>query len=160
MNRHIGTGSMIALALVLLASVPVSTRARQGGDAWVGTYQYEYLVKTLSGVTAPIAYTLTVRAATGTGSATIKGEGLQTNDEVVCDTKGDANRLVVSFRSYPDGGTTNQFGVQLYKPGDVLLTLERRGKGAGQKLVTLWGKYSTDAPKPKGGAVQFALERK
>lgn len=155
MIRDIRTGSLIALALVILASVPAPGLARQGGDAWAGTYEYTYLVPTLSGVTAPITYTLTVRAGTGEGGATIKGLGLQTNDEVVCDTRGDASRLVVSFRSYPDGGTTNQFGVQLYKPGDVLLTLERRGKGAQQKLITLWGKYNTDAPKPKGGGVQF-----
>jgi hypothetical protein len=146
---------MSLFALVAMALVPAgSGKAVQ--DPWVGTYEYTFNAgKTAGGTPVVVEYTLVVRSGSGSGSATLKADGYQTSHELVCDTRNEGDRLEVAFKSYPDGGTTNEFGVELYKPGELLLTLEWRGAGAGRKLVTLWGAYNTDAPRPEAGAVQF-----
>lgn len=125
--------------------------AGQAADPWVGTYEYTHLIGTMSGIRAPITYTLTVRAGTGSKSATLKAQGYQTDDEIICDTKTERAQLQVYFRSYPDGGTNNQYGVELYKTGAPLLTLVRRG----EQLITQWQEYNAEAAQEKREGVQF-----
>jgi hypothetical protein len=53
-----------------------------------------------------------------------------TDDTLRCDTKADGNRIDLFFNGYPNGGTKKQYDVELYKKGDLPLSLEpvtRRG---------------------------------
>ena len=150
MIRRLARFTRFALVAVfaLVCFLPVVSCTADAVDPWIGTYRYEFAVGTNSGAKVPIIYTLAVQRG---GTATLKGEGYQTDDELICDTKTDGSTLRVLFRNYPNGGTKNQFDVELYKPGTALVTLARRG----DRLITTWGAYNTDAPKPKDGAVQF-----
>jgi hypothetical protein len=136
--------------LILLTVGPISAGAAMA-DPWIGTYRHDHQIGNVSGVAAQITYTLTVHAGTATKGATLTALGYQTNDKVLCVTKADGDKLQVFFRSYPDGDTANQYGVELYQPGALLLTLERRG---GQ-LITRWGEYNAEAATREREGVQF-----
>lgn len=72
-------------------------------------------------------------------------------DQVLCDTKSDRDRLQIHFRSYPDGGTSNQSGIELYQPGALLLTLAWRNG----RLITQWGEYNAEAANREREGAQF-----
>ena len=138
------------LLILIIGSSPIAGAATVA-DPWIGTYQHVHLIGTIAGVSARITYTLTVHAGTGTKGATLSAVGYQTFDEVLCDTKADRDQLQIHFRSYPDGGTSNQSGVELYQPGALLLTLAWRD---GQ-LITLWGEYNDEAANREREGAQF-----
>lgn len=117
-------------------------------DVWAGTYEYgANLGRTSGGTVVFIEYTIEISSGNGELGAVISASGYQTDDEVRCDTKTEGKRINLYFNSYPDGGTANQYGVALYKKGELLLTLETisvRGK-TGYKVY--WGSYSTSLSK-------------
>jgi len=142
-------GGFLSL-LIIVGNTPTASAASVA-DPWIGTYQHVHVVGTIAGVSARITYTLTVRAGTGSKSATLSAVGYQTFDEVLCDTKADRDRLQIHFRSYPDGGTSNQSGLELYPPEALLLTLAWRN---GQ-LITQWGEYNAEAANREREGAQF-----
>ena len=128
---------MFATALCTLfinAAAPAQSLSK-----WTGSYEYTAsLGRTAGGTAINITYEVTIRPD---GSAVIQATGYQTDDEIRCDTRVQGNRISLYFKSYPDGGNLNQFGVQLYQKGDFLLSLERVSD---RQFRVRWGKYNTE----------------
>jgi hypothetical protein len=75
-------------------------------------------------------------------------QGFQTNESLVCDVSGTHEQIAVSFRTYQNGRTQNEYGVAVYQPGQVLFTLRRAADGA---LVTTWGALRPDGVREISG---------
>jgi hypothetical protein len=79
-------------------------------------------------------------------------QGFQTDETLICDVVSkDNNKLTLLFRSYGDG-KVNRCGVQVYKPGEPLLTLERRQQNGKTTFITYWLAHTDPTGKqPKPG---------
>ena len=99
---------------------------------WVGTYDYEEIIP---GASVGINHSLQIINIGGNFTALLQSEGYQTDQTLVCDLELDDQSLLVRFISYPDGTTQNIYGVEIYKPGEVLLALRQDDAGG---LLTDW----------------------
>lgn len=71
----------------------------------------------------------------------ITEEGFQTDLAITCAAQPIPNGVTITFVSYGDGGLLNQYGVAVYKPGEVLFSLSHDGAG---RLITRWGSLQPD----------------
>jgi hypothetical protein len=117
-------------------------------SAWAGSYEfYENGGKTAGGTAILISHDLSVIDGGDGLTATIQSNGYQTSSDLVCTAKVEGPKLLIYFQNY---GEHNMF--EPYQPGDLLLTLERKGKS----LLTHWGKFTPSVPKnEKSGKVYF-----
>ena len=99
---------------------------------WVGAYDYEEIIP---GASVGIYHSLQVIKIGENYTALLKSEGYQTDQTLVCELEVNDQSLWVNFISYPDGTTQNIYGVEVYKPGDVLLVLRQNDDG---ELLTDW----------------------
>lgn len=134
----IAFGSFVSLAFYL----------GKTDDSWKGKYIYEAnLGRNAGGAAVAIAYEIEITSDNAVLGATITATGYQTDDALRCDTKTEGERINLYFNSYPDGGTKNQYDVELYKKGDLLLSLERVKVQNRMRYRAVWGKYNTDVKK-------------
>lgn len=125
MSRTIASAAL-ALSITMSTGVVAQVPA-----AWHGAYVYEHG----AGTGTLVEY----RVELGAGSCRITAQGFQTDEQIRCRAvAGAGNRIDINFVSYGDGGVTNAFGVQPYRPGARLFSLLNR-RGA---IVTGWGSYS------------------
>jgi hypothetical protein len=151
--------SAIAMVAALLAGcsaaseerTPSAAAAQTGAadlNAWSGEYQYANTPgRTAGGTPAIVSYQLAITAA-ASAKGELRVQGFQTDESLVCDVTGTPDEIAISFRTYQNGRTQNEFGVAVYQPGQVLFTLRRAADGA---LVTTWGALRPDGTQEVSG---------
>jgi hypothetical protein len=137
-------GRMVTVVfLILLSLSPVAQT--QTRSEWIGEYTYTAnLGRTASGTTIIFTYDIEITAPNAALGAVIKAEGYQTDEAVRCDTRTSGHQIDLLFNSYPNGSTTNQFGVNVYTKGDELLSLIRLKLNNQTKYQVVWGKLNSD----------------
>lgn len=134
---------------IILFSISMVTTVCMAGSAdntWYGEYHYS----TVGGETArnlPITTDITLHISKQGNEVRcqLNAEGYQTYDRIVCTTAMDKNQLTLRFKSYADGSTVNPMGVEVYKVGETLFSLEKVAAKTGKKqnlFTPHWGKYS------------------
>ena len=140
----IAAASMATIAVAAPASAQTSARAA----AWYGDYSYDWDGgETAGGSRIFITYTLHL----GDDGCRIQNDGYQTNVSLLCTARMEGNSLRIGFRSYPDGSMRTNWGVQVYRPNERLLTLVRTPRG----IETRWG-----AMGPEGRLPAITLRRR
>lgn len=115
---------------------------------WKGSYAFhENGGRTAGGTAILISHELSIFDGGDGLAASIESNGYQTSTDLVCTAKVEGAKLMIYFQNY---GENNMF--EPYQPGDLLLTLERKGKS----IVTHWGKFTPAIEKNgKSGKVYF-----
>jgi hypothetical protein len=134
-----------ALALATLAGGAVAQTT-----GWNGTYAFnESLGRDAvgTGISIFVDHRLTV----GPKGCRFTANGYQTNTTIRCAAKASGDRLDVAFVSFGDGSVKNQFGVQLYKPGQTMFSLSREGG----RLITTWKAYTPQMEQNEKPAIYF-----
>ena len=72
------------------------------------------------------------------GECRLKASGYQTDEVIACTTRPAANGVAVLFKSYGDGRLVNAYGTVIYKPGQELFRITKRGRD----VVTAWSGMS------------------
>jgi len=103
--------------------------------------------------------TITIQKNGDKVTGTFVSQGYQSDEKILCDTAFDGNRMTLLFRGYPDGGAKNAYGVQVYKKGARLLTLEKSVVKGKTKLLTFWHEFTPNDTKAKNGTVCFTLKK-
>jgi hypothetical protein len=136
----------IALGL-LIFSMQVTAQSD-----WKGSYGFdENGGKNAGGTVIFISHELNVFDDGDGLAATLASNGYQTSANLICSTKIVGSKLMIYFQSY---GEDNMF--EPYKPGDLLLTLERKAGKGKPVILTYWGKFTPSVPKnEKTGKVYF-----
>ena len=132
---------------LLLFSMPISAQTD-----WIGSYSFsENGGKNAGGTAIFIEHELEVFDGGDGIVARLRSNGYQTSTDLICSVKADGPRLTISFQSY---GEDNMF--EPYKPGDLLLTLERKTEKGKGMILTHWGKFTPAIPRnSKSGKVYF-----
>lgn len=106
---------------------------------WQGRYLYEVdYGKNVAGTGMVVEYTLTINMPGDSPGAVLVMQGYQTDETILCDvayTKSDAS---FSFKSYDNGQIKNKYGVELYRPGQMLFTLAWVNLKGSERLITHW----------------------
>lgn len=117
-------------------------------QSWGGVYSYHAnLGRTAGGTRMNIDYEIAIEDDLN-GMAEISANGYMTYNTVLCSTRKKGASLELRFLSYPDGKMKNEFGVQLYKKGDVLMTLTRITKAGKTNYRVVMGKYNSELKGP------------
>ena len=126
-------------------------------NEWVGTYTFDEDGGRNAGGTAIfIGHELVVMETDDGLRATLQSNGYQTSKYLICTAKANGTKLEIYFESY---GENNVF--ETNKPGDLLLTLEKKTVKNKTELLTWWGKFTPIVPeKPKTGKVFFVKSTK
>lgn len=126
-------------------------------NEWVGTYTFDEDGGRNAGGTAIfIGHELVVMETDDGLRATLQSNGYQTSKDLICTAKANGAKLEIYFESY---GENNVF--ETNKPGDLLLTLEKKTVKNKTELLTWWGKFTPIVPeKPKTGKVFFVKSTK
>ncbi len=142
-------------AIVCLMLLVAASAAAQ--NDWAGHYSFDEDGGRNAGGTAIfISHELTVMETDDGLIAHLESNGYQTSKDLNCKAIAKGNKLEIYFDSY---GENNIF--ESYKPGDLLLTLERRTAKGKIELLTFWGKFSPIVPKnEKTGKVYFTKSSK
>jgi hypothetical protein len=123
------------IAVVLFAAAIVASAQSD----WKGSYVFtENGGKNAAGVAIVITHQIDVFEGGEGLAASIQSNGYQTSADLICSVKVQGTKLMIYFESY---GEDNMF--EPYNQGDLLLTLERKGK----QLLTHWGKFSASIEK-------------
>lgn len=119
---------------------------------WKGSYSFgEDGGKNAGGTTIYIFHELEIFDGDGEIAATLQSNGYQTSSNLVGTAKIEGAKLMLYFQSY---GEDNMF--EPYKPGDLLLTLERKTISGKVTILTYWGKFTPAIAKnQKSGKVYF-----
>lgn len=140
------------VAQIVVVSLLISGFVVAQSD-WVGSYEfYENGGKTAGGTAILISHELNIIDGGDGLTASLQSNGYQTSSDLVCTAKVEGSKLLIYFQNY---GEENMF--EPYQPGDLLLTLERKGKS----ILTHWGKFAPSVPKnEKSGKVYFEPTKK
>lgn len=145
----------IASSLITLAVVVCFFHYTVAAESWEGTYVFdEDGGKTFGGTRILVSHELTLTESDDGYYATLKSNGYQTARDLIGHAKVAGNRLLIYFDSY---GEENVF--ETFRPGDLLLTLERRNTPREEQILTFWGKFLPVVPKnEKTGRVYFVRQ--
>lgn len=142
---------MRKFAFIVLGLLVFSMHANAQND-WKGLYSFdENGGKNAGGTTIFISHELNIFDGGDGLAATLQSNGYQTSSDLICSVKTAGPKLMIYFESY---GENNMF--EPYKPGDLLLTLERRAEKGKPVILTYWGKFTPAIPKnEKTGKIYF-----
>lgn len=129
-------------AIALVAAVPAAAQSPASAQSWYGIYEYSETIPR-----GEITGSVDTRVTLGDSGCRIDAQGVQTDEHIRCNARMQGKSLVITFKSYADGGLKNQYGVQRYKPGQLLLTFTRTPQG----LVTAWQGYTMSDARSKTG---------
>jgi len=124
-----------------------------GGEAnpWRGQYLYEAdYGQNAGGIGMVVEYRLTINHAGKIPAAILQMQGYETDETIYCDVKYTSKSVSCFFKSYSDGQIKNAYGVVLYKPGQLLFTLDRPTVNGFTGLATHWHALKPDAIKLGG----------
>ena len=134
---------------ILLSSVFMTATACMAGTAdnpWHGEYHYfSSGGETVGGSQIMMNITLKLDKQGGAERCQLNADGYQTYDRILCTTAINNNQLTLQFKSYEDGKTANEIGVERYKVGEALFSLEKATtkNEKKQNLYTPhWGAYT------------------
>lgn len=116
--------SLLSVILFVSFSLAAST-------SWKGTYLYtDNAGKNAAQDSVLTSYEIKVEEDAKSISALIEIEGYQTSEKIKATGKIQGDSLVLSFKSYQDGKTTNIYDVAVYPVGSELfrITKEKEGK--------------------------------
>jgi len=114
------------------------------GPDWDGTYSYESAQgNTVGGSSIVMKYVLVISSQ----DCSLSIDGFQTMDRIKCTANAEKSTLHIRFKSYENGAVENEFGVQVYKVGQVLFDLTR----SGAKITTTWQGEVPDEKLPRTG---------
>lgn len=141
---------MTAVTLTML-SVAVNAQTD-----WKGSYYFsEDGGKNAGGPSIFVEHELKIFDGDNEIAATLQSNGYQTSSDLVCTAKAEGSKLMIYFQSY---GEDNMF--EKYKPGDLLLTFERKSEKGKAVILTYWGKFTPAIEKNgKPGKVYFEKTR-
>ena len=126
--RKLATIPQIAVVLF------VAAMAASAQSDWTGSYAFtENGGRNAGGAAILVTHQIDVFEGGEGLAVSITSQGYQTSAELNCSAKVVGAKLQIYFESY---GENNMF--EPYNQGDLLLTLERKGK----TLLTHWGKLS------------------
>jgi hypothetical protein len=132
----------MALGLAIAAAWPLSAQ-----PGWSGTYVFDADLGRDAvgrGNAIGVEHRLIIGGRDG---CRLMATGFQSDEDIRCTARAGRDGLRVAFKSHGDGSVRNRYGVAQYRPGAVLFTLSRAGRG----IVTTWGSYRPDgAVKPSG----------
>ena len=146
--RKLATIPQIAVVLF------VAAMAASAQSDWIGSYAFtENGGRNAGGAAILVTHQIDVFEGGEGLAVSITSQGYQTSAELNCSAKIVGTKLQIFFESY---GEDNMF--EPYNQGDLLLTLERKGK----TLLTHWGKFSAsmDANQRSGKAYFEKLVKK
>ena len=110
------------------------------GSNWDGTYTYESTSgNTVGGSPISLKYVLTVSEK----DCFLSIDGFQTMDRIKCKADAEDSTLHIRFKSYENGATANEFGVQIYKIDQILFDLMMHG----HNITTTWKAEKPDEEK-------------
>lgn len=138
--RHKARIAVTTLALV--AAVPATAQSPASPQSWYGVYEYSETVPR-----GDITGSIDTRVTLNDSGCRIDAAGVQTEEHIRCNARMQGKSLVITFKSYADGGLKNRYGVQRYKQGQPLLTFTRTPQG----LVTAWQGYTMSDARSKTG---------
>lgn len=124
-----------------------TTACRAGSveNAWHGQYRYFAAAGETAGG-SPIMMDITLKIGQpGKENCELHADGYQTQDRIRCTAITDKNRLTLQFKSYPDGSIVNPIGVEEYKVGEILFSLEpatAKTKQKQNRYLVRWGAYT------------------
>jgi hypothetical protein len=125
---------MVSVCLLAVLAACNSSRPAEPAPSWSGVWVYDAaLPPTAGGSPVTMRYELTVAEPGKSPAATMTIRGFQTDETLLGDVQVASSTLVVTFRSFGDGRTVNEFGVERYRPGSRLVTLSRE---SAQGMVT------------------------
>ena len=134
---------------ILLFSVFMAATACMAGSAenpWQGEYRYfSSGGETVGGSQIMMSITVKIDKQGNKERCQLNADGYQTYDRILCTTAMSKNQLLLQFKSFEDGKTANEIGVERYKVGETLFSLERstakndKGKN---NYIPHWGTYS------------------
>jgi hypothetical protein len=134
---------------ILLFTVFMAATACMAGNtenAWSGEYDYfSSGGETAGGSKIMMHITLKIDKQGGEERCQLNADGYQTYDRIVCTAAMDKNRLTLRFKSYPDGSIANPIGVEEYKVGETLFSLEKvtaKNEKKQNLYSPQWGSYS------------------
>ncbi|MBI3561065.1 MAG: hypothetical protein HY080_05045 [Gammaproteobacteria bacterium] len=82
--------------------------------------------------------------------------GIQTDETIFCSTNANQNLIELKFKSFENGKVLNDHGVELYKVGSVLFSLEKAvGKDKKILYIPHWASYVPFDDMEEGGKYQF-----
>lgn len=133
----------------LLFTVFMAATACMAGNtenAWYGIYDYfSSGGETAGGSQIMMHITLKIDKEGGEEKCQLNADGYQTYDRILCTTVMNKNELTLKFKSYPDGKTVNPIGVEEYKVGETLFSLEKEintGEKKQKQYLVRWGAYT------------------
>jgi hypothetical protein len=125
---------IVSVCLLAVLAACNSSRPTEQAPSWSGVWVYDAaLPPTAGGSPVTMRYVLTVGEPGKSPTATMTIRGFQTDVTLLCDVVVASPTLAVTFRSFGDGRTVNEFGVEQYRPGARLVTLSR---DAAQGMIT------------------------
>lgn len=126
--------------LVLVLSIGGIACAGPGaGNDWPGVYvYYSDQGRTAGGSAIGTRYTLAI--GDDRGDCSLKVQGFQVDEVILCSLEYEASQADIQFVSYEDGSVKNPYGVQLYESGEVLFSLEK----SDPQPVTIWRSLTPD----------------
>jgi hypothetical protein len=143
---------LLLLAVILYGGLTVSRAAqkskpeqtpRQSGG-WGGNYSFGEVGDKNTGMV--IEYSMRIYQSDRLLLADIDADGFQTQLRITCSSKMEGNRIHLYFKHYRE---TNLF--EIYKPGEWLLSLERK-RG---KILTYWHALKPQLITYRNGRVYF-----
>ena len=137
----------IFLLTILAMSICFATLSVSAQE-WGGLYRYNASFSRNAGGTAMnVTYEIAIEDGP-TPDAEITADGYQTGNTILCTTRIKGSSIELRFLSYPGGKMENDFGVELYKKNDLLMTLTRVTSAGKTKYRAVIGKYNTDVKGP------------
>lgn len=105
---------------------------------WDGEYLYQdQLGKTFGGSPIVSDMSLTIKAD---GSCLLVNNGYQVSEKIVCRAEPNSTGKQITFVSYDSGKIENEYGVQQYKVGEILFSLEH----SQDAVLTTWQSLKPD----------------
>lgn len=142
--------------LILILSAGVHSAICLAGDTksdWYG--QYDYSAEgghTAGGSPIWMDITLIVDKQGSKDICQISADGYQTYDRLLCTVMIGKGRLDLQFKSYEDGAILSPIGVEVFKVGETLFSLEKsKLKNNKNQILYLvhWGTYFSFEKKVK-----------
>lgn len=140
--------------LVLIFCVSISSCL--AGDIqsdWYGQYNYSAgSGSTAGGSPIWMDITLIVDKQGTKNICQINADGYQTYDRLLCTVVMGKDRLILQFKSYEDGAILSPIGVEVFKVGETLFSLEKtkeKNKKNQPLYLVHWGVYFSFEKKGK-----------
>lgn len=128
----------------LLVQRPVQNNNKTN-NIWIGKYEWvETPGQTTGGTGIVIGHDIEIlRNRQGQMVAKLDSSGFQTLESILCDVKisNNGKRISLLFKSHSDSKLVNRFGVEQYKKGDVMLSLEQINRQGKVRYLTYWGAF-------------------